>query len=150
MVDRHRPVVAGYVPVELGVTVAVSVAAAVTPEEANAVAHHIIDVDDARGVDRAGNIDFEIAVGTGLTRIVFKFVPVLVGHAHNLEKEGVVGSFGAGIFDRNRAMDAVPLDDEGEGDFFADEGGAVGGDRDGVLEIGYAPVARLGGSNRRE
>src|ERR1700686_3249729 len=134
MVDWHRPVVAGYVPVELRVTVivivSISAAADVTPEEADAVAHRIINVDDARGVDCAGYINFEIAVGPRFARIVFELASVLVGNAHDLEKERVVGSFGSGIFDGNGAMDAVPLADEGERDFFADQGRAVGGYRD--------------------
>src|ERR1700686_2843102 len=148
MIDRHRPVIAGYVPVELGVTIIVVIVSdAVTPEEADAVAHRIINVDDARGVDRSGYIDFEIAVGPRFARIVFQLVPVLVGNAHDLEKERVVGSFGSGIFDGNGPMDAVPLADEGECDFFADQGGAVGGDRDSVLEIGDTPTAYLGMSS---
>ncbi|MGA2237417.1 MAG: hypothetical protein ABSG23_18300 [Terriglobales bacterium] len=50
-------------------------------------------------------------------------------------------------------MNAVPLADESEGDLFADQGGAIGGDGDGVLEIGDAPVANLGrgvGSEREQ
>jgi hypothetical protein len=58
----------------------------------------------------------------------------------------------SGILDRNGAVNAVPLADESEGDLFADQGGAIGGDGDGVLEIGDAPVANLGrdGGSERE
>jgi hypothetical protein len=59
----------------------------------------------------------------------------------------------SGILDRNGAVNAVPLADESEGDLFADQGGAIGGDGDGVLEIGDAPVANLGrgvGSEREQ
>ena len=79
MVDRNRPIVAGHVPVELGVTFAG------TLEEADAVANGIIDVDDARGVEGAGNIDFEIASGSGLARIVLQLASVFVGDAHDIE-----------------------------------------------------------------
>ena len=138
MVDGNRPIVAGHIPVELGVTFSGTI------EEADAVANGIIDVDYARGVDRAGNVDFEIAGSSGLARIVLQLASVFVGDAHDIEKERVVGSVRSGIFDRDGAVNAVPLTDESESDFFADQGGAIGGDGDGVLEIGDAPVADLG------
>jgi len=49
-------------------------------------------------------------------------------------------------------VNAVPLADESESNFFADQGRAVGGDGDGVLEIGDAPIAdlRRGGASERE
>jgi hypothetical protein len=45
-------------------------------------------------------------------------------------------------------VNAVPLAGERETDFFADQGPAIGGDGNGVLEIGDTPVAglRSGGS----
>src|ERR1700675_2284494 len=142
MVDGNRPIVAGHVPVRLGVTISGAISR--TVEKADAVANGVIDVDYARGVDRAGNVDFEIPGGSGLARIVLQLVSVFVGDAHDVEKERVVGSVRAGIFDGDGAVNAVPLADESEGDFFADQGRAVGGDGDGVLEIGDAPVADLG------
>src|ERR1700693_5740609 len=142
MVDRNRPIVAGHVPVELGITISGTISG--TIEKADAIAHGVVDVDDARRVDRARNVDFEIACGSGLTRIVLQLVPVFVSDAHDIEKERVVGSVRSGIFDGNGAVNAVPLTDESESDFFADQGGAIGGDGDGVLEIGDAPVADLG------
>ena len=45
MIDRHRPVVAGHVPVELVVIF----------EEARAVANRVIDLDGARGIDGIRN-----------------------------------------------------------------------------------------------
>ena len=138
VVDGNRPIVAGHVPVELGVIIVVAT------EEADAIADGVIDVDDARRIDRAGNVDLEIAVGSGLAGIVFQLVSVFVGDAQDIDKERVVGSLRSGILDRNGAVNAVPLADESQGDFFADQGGAVGGDGDGVLEIGDAPVAGLG------
>ena len=123
MVDGNRPIVAGYVPVELGVIVAII--SATTIEEADAVANLVIDVDDARGVDRAGNVDLQIAVGSGLARIVLQLVSVFVGDAQDIEKERVVGALGSGILDRNGAVNAVPLADESECDFFADQGRAI-------------------------
>ncbi len=87
---------------------------------------------------------------SGLAGIVLQLVAVIVGDAQDVDKEGVVGSLGSGIFDRDGAVNAVPLADERQDDFFADQGGAVGGDGDGVLEIGYAPVAGLGGGGDGE
>src|ERR1700693_5553763 len=142
MVDGNRPIVAGHVQVELGVTISGTISG--TIEKADAVANGVIDVDDTRRIDRAGNVDFEIAGGSGLTRIVFQLVPVFVGDAHDIKKERVVGSMRSGIFDRDGAVNAVPLTGESESDFFADQGGAIRGDGDGVLEIGDAPVADLG------
>src|SRR5712692_5168928 len=144
MVDGNRPIVASYVPIELGVTIVVTI------EEADAVADGVIDVDDARRVNRAGNVDFEIAGGSGLARVVFELVSVFVCDAHDVEKERVVGSFRSRILDWDGAVNAMPLAGESEGDFFADQGCAIGGDGDGVLEIGYAPVADLGRGGARD
>jgi hypothetical protein len=119
-------------------------------EEADAIAHGVIDVDYARRVYRVGNVDFQVAVVSGLAGIVLQLVSAIVGDAQDVDKEGVVGSLGSGILDWDSAVNAVPLADEGEGDFFADQGGAVGGDGDGVLEVGYAPVAGLGGGGDGE
>jgi len=49
-------------------------------------------------------------------------------------------------------VNAVPLADESQSDFFADQGRAIRGEGDGVLEIGDAPVADLGrdGGSERE
>src|SRR5258708_11124802 len=107
MVDGTRPFVAGHVPVKLRVTISATISG--TIEEADAVADGVIDVDDARRVNRIGNVDFEIAGGSGLSRIVLQLVSVFVGHAHNIEKERVVGSVRSRILDRNGAVNAVPL-----------------------------------------
>jgi hypothetical protein len=148
MVDGNRPIVAGHVPVELGVTFSGDLAG--TIEETDAVADRVIDVDYARRVDRSGKVDFEIAVGSGLAGIVLQLVSALVGDADDFEKERVVRSLRSGILDGNGAVNSVPLADEGQRDLFADQGGAIGRDRDGVLEIGDAPVAGLGGGGRGE
>src|SRR6266849_4771418 len=126
MVDGNLPIVAGHVPVELSVTICGTISRIV--EKADAVANGVIDVDDARCVDRAGNIDFEITGSSGLARIVLQLASVFVGDAHDIEKERVVGSVRSGIFDRDGAVNAVPLTDESESDFFADQGGAVARD----------------------
>src|ERR1019366_1788794 len=138
MVDGNRPIVAGHVPVELGVTIVVTV------EEADSITNRVVDVDYARGVDRAGNVDFEIAVGSGLARVVLQLISVFVGDAQDVEKQRVVGSLRAGILDWYGAVNAVPLAGEGESDFFADQGLAIGGDRNGCFEIGDTPVVGLG------
>jgi len=47
-------------------------------------------------------------------------------------------------------VNAVPRAGERESDFFADQGRAIGGDGNGVFEIGDAPVAGLGGGGGSE
>jgi hypothetical protein len=47
-------------------------------------------------------------------------------------------------------MNAVPLADEDQRELFADKSGPIAVDRDGVFEIGDAPVAGLGGGSERE
>jgi hypothetical protein len=42
-------------------------------------------------------------------------------------------------------VNTVPFADESESEFFADQGAAVSGDGDRVLEISDAPIAGLGG-----
>src|ERR1035441_3793960 len=138
MVDGNRPIVAGHVPVELGVTIVVTV------EEADAITNGVVDVDYARGVDQIGNVDFEIAVGSGLARVVLQLISVFVGDAQDVEKQRVVGSLRAGILDWYGAVNAVPLAGEGESDFFADQGLAIGGDRNGCFEIGRSEERRVG------
>ena len=102
------------------------------------------------GVDRVGDVDFQIAVGAGLTGIVFELVSVFVGDADDVEKESVVGAVGSGILDGNGAVNAVPLADESEGDFLADQGGAIGIHGDGVLKVGDAPGFRGGRGGKSE
>jgi hypothetical protein len=144
MVDGNRPIVAGHVPVELGVIIVVTV------EEANSITHGVFDVDDARRVDRAGNVDLEIAIGSRLARLVLQLVTVFVGDAQDIDKQRVVGSLRSGILDRDGTVNAVPLAGEGESDFFADQRRAIDGDGNCVFEIGDTPVVGLGSGGGRE
>ena len=83
-------------------------------------------------------------VGARLAGVIFQLASIFVGHADDFQKQRVVRSLQARIFHGNGPMDAVPFTDEDECYFFADEGGAIGGDGNGVLEIGYVPVVALG------
>src|ERR1039457_437713 len=139
MMDGSRPIVAGYVPVELGGIVVATI------EEADTVAHGIIDVDDSRRVDRIRNVNCEVAVVPGLAGIVLQFLSLFVGDGDDIDEEGAVRTVRSWIFDWDRATNAVPLAGECEGDLFADQRLAIRGDGDGVLEVGDAPVAGLGG-----
>src|ERR1022692_3861436 len=143
MVDRYRPIVAGYVPVELGVIVVATI------EEADTVAHGIIDVEDSRCVDRIGNVNFEVAVVPGLAGIVLQFLSIFVSDGDDIDEERVVRTVRSWIFDRDRAMNAMPLAGECERDLFADQRLAIRGDGDRVLEVGDAPVAGLGSGRRQ-
>src|SRR5260370_35185322 len=121
MVDGTRASVAGQVTVELGVIIVVTV------EEADSIAHGVVDLDDARRVDRAGNVDLEIAVGSGLARLVLQLVTVFVADAQDIDKQRVVGSLRPGILDRDGTGNAVPLPGEGQTDFFANQRRAIVG-----------------------
>src|SRR5579863_1484829 len=74
MIDRHRPIVAGHIPVKLVVIF----------EEAGAVANRVIDLDGAGGIDRIGNINLEVTEPIRSRRFVFQFVTIAVGHAGDI------------------------------------------------------------------
>ena len=52
VINRNGPIVAGHVPVEL----------VMIGEEARAVTNRVDDLDGARGVDRAGDVNLQIAI----------------------------------------------------------------------------------------
>ena len=55
MIDRHRPVVAGDVPVELVVIFEIT----------DTVANHVVDFNRARRIYSVGDKNFQVAVVTG-------------------------------------------------------------------------------------
>jgi len=142
VVDRNRPIISRHVPIKFGVIIVVAV------EESDAIADAIIEVDHARGIDRSREVDFEIAIGSGFARVILELVSGIVGDADDVEKQRVVGSFWSGIFDRDGAVNALPLAYERKGDLFTDERSAVGGDGDRVFEIADPPAAPLGVAGR--
>src|SRR5207253_9876052 len=77
MIDRNRPVVAGYVPIEFVVAVEVT----------NAVAHRVADLDGLSRVNRIGNIDLHIPVTAGSVRLVLQLVAIAVGDGNKLKYE---------------------------------------------------------------
>ena len=130
MIDRHRPVVAGDVPVELVVIFEIT----------DAVADNVVDLHRARGVDGVRDIDFQIAVVAGSFGFVLQLLSGAVGDGGDIQKQGVVRASRAGIFDRDGAMNAVPLADKDELDALLNQGGAISADRDDVLKVGNPPA----------
>ena len=133
MVDRHRPIVARDVPVELIVIL----------EVADAVLDHVVDLNRARGVHRIGNVDLQVAEAARNARIVLQLVAAAIGDAGDVEEKRVVGATWSGIFDGNEAMNSVPLAYEYQSDALIHDGAAVALDSDRVLEVGDSPA--LGG-----
>src|SRR5581483_4499479 len=115
MIDGDRPVVAGDIPVELVVIV----------KEACAVGNGVIDVDGSSGIDCLRNVDLQVAVISGSGSVVLQLAAVAVGNTGNIQKQGVIGTARAGIFNRDKSVDAVPLSVELESDAFVDSGRAV-------------------------
>jgi hypothetical protein len=112
MLDGNGPVIAGHIPVELVILI----------EEPSRVANRVIDVDGFRGIDRIGNIDFQVAVSTRGAGIIFQCSAGVVHDAVHLQEERVIGAVRTGILERNGAMDSVPLAIEDEIDAFFDVG----------------------------
>ena len=96
--DRHVPLVAGHVPVEL----------VVIGEEAERVRHAVAEDDRPGRVLRIRDPDLELAVvplGAGL---VAQRTPGPVGHGERAEEEPVVEALGGPVDDRDGAVEAVP------------------------------------------
>src|SRR5208282_609664 len=129
VIDGDGPIVAGHVPVELVVLI----------EKARAVAHAVGDLNRARSIDRVGNVYLQIAVGAGSRRIVFELAAAFVGDAGDVHEELVVRAVRSGIFDRDLAVNAMPLAHKCQSDRFIDQGAAILVDGDGVLEARNAP-----------
>src|SRR3982074_3764522 len=55
VIDRHWPVVAGYVPIELVIVI----------EKARSVAYAVGNLNGARAVHRVGNVDFQVTGSAG-------------------------------------------------------------------------------------
>ena len=135
LIDRHRPVVAGHVPVELVVIV----------EEARRVRDRISNDDGLLRVLGAGNEDLQLAIGALAVRLVFQRVAVAVGNALYFQKQTIVGSVRAGIVDGNGAINSLEAAVEDHGDALHHDHSALIVDRDGGMKVGDVPVASPGG-----
>ena len=124
--DGNVPFVAGHVPVKLVVIV----------EEADRVEHAVTDDDGARGVFRIRHVNFEFGVAALAALLVFERMAVVVGDAERLEKKRVIQALRRGVFDRNGAIDAVPVRaGELRVNDFGDFDRAVGVDSDLLVEM---------------
>src|SRR5579864_6720828 len=137
MIDRHGPVVASDIPVELSVVL----------KESRAIEHPVGDLDGPRCVHRVWNVDLQIAGMVGDGRVVLKFAAAAVSDIDDLEEEFVIRPVRSGIFNRNRTKNSVPLADEGHVYPLADRGGTVAFDGDIVLKVRDAPRFRLCGAD---
>ena len=99
MIDRHRPIIAGHVPVELVVIF----------EKARAVANRVIDLDGAGSIDRIGNENLQITETVRGGLLVFQLAAAAVRHPGDAQKQSVVRSPRSRIFDWDEAVNAMPL-----------------------------------------
>ncbi len=130
VIDRHRPVVAGDIPVKLVVVFEIT----------DAVADDVADLHRARGVHRVRDVDFQIAIAAGSLGLVLQLLAGAVGDRRDIQKQRVVRAARAGILDRDGAVNAVPLADEDEIDALLHQCRAVIADQDGVLKVGDPPA----------
>ena len=98
MIDRHRPVVAGDIPVELVMIF----------EIADTVANDVVDFYRARGIYSVGDENFQIAVAAGSFGFVFQLLTGAVGDRGDIQKQRVVRASRPRIFDWDGAVNAVP------------------------------------------
>ena len=76
MIDRHRPVVSGDIPVELVVVF----------EKSRAVADAVRDLDGARRVESVGDIDLQVAKSAGGRGFVLELVAIPIGDTRDVEE----------------------------------------------------------------
>ncbi len=136
LIDRHRPVIASDVPIELVVIV----------EESRGVRDRISNDDCFLSVFCARNEDLQLAIGTLAVRLIFQRVALGVGNAFNLQEQSVVGAVGAGIIDGNGAINSLVASVEDHGDALHHDDSALIVDGDGGMKVGDMPVASPGGS----
>src|SRR4030088_3135429 len=104
VVDGHRPVVAGDIPVELVMVF----------EEARSIAYAVNDFNRARGVDGVGDENLQIAVCAGGRRLILKFAAATVGDTGDVDEQFVVSAIRPRIFYWDSAVNAVPLPDKNQ------------------------------------
>src|SRR5438270_11890082 len=110
MIDGYRPVVTGYVPVELVMILKV----------ANAVAHVVNDFDSASGVHSIRDQYLQISQTMSDAGFILQLLTCGIGDSDDINQQCVIGATGTRIFDRNKAMDAMPFADENQGQALAD------------------------------
>ena len=76
VIDRHRPVVAGYVPVEL----------VIVTEKARSIAYAVGNLNRTRGVHGVGDVDFQVTGATGSCGIVLELAAVAIGDAGDADE----------------------------------------------------------------
>ena len=129
VINRYRPIIPRDVPIEL----------VVIREEPSSVAHPVSDLDDLADIGRAGNVDLQVAILPRAGGIVLEVAALGIGDALNVDEQFIVRPVGPGIFNRNRAVDSVPLAHEDQGNALAHQRTAIFLDRDIVLKIGNPP-----------
>ena len=140
MIDRHWPIVASHVPIKLVVIL----------EEAGAVANRVVNLNGATGIHRVRDEDLQVAEAVGRGRFVFELAAIAVRHASDIQEKRVVRSPRPWIFDRDEAVNAMPLADECQRNTLMDCGRTVLMDGNGVVEIGDTPAAGKEGRNEED
>jgi hypothetical protein len=130
MVNRHRPIVPGHVPIELVVVL----------EEASAVAHGVGDLNRARRVCGTGYEDFQVTQPVRSGRLIFQLGALTVGHAGNIQKQSVVCAPRPRIFDGDETVYPMPLAFKRHHDAFVDNRRAIFRDGNGVVVVRDPPA----------
>src|SRR5262249_27347474 len=98
--NGNRPLITGYVPVELVVIV----------EETQCVGDDVLDVDGLNGIVGIRNVDLEFAVVTVTGRLVSERPPIGVSDFLDGKEKRVVEALRRDVFDRNGSVEPMPAD----------------------------------------
>ena len=89
---------------------------------------------------RVGNQNLQIPEAMSDAGFVLQLLTRGVGDTDDIDQQRVVGAAGTRVFDRNKAMDAVPFADENQRQALMDSGRSIDTDVDGVTVVGYSPT----------
>jgi hypothetical protein len=147
-VDRHRPAVAGDVPVQL-VERGLS---RLAEKESNRVGDAVADDDLPIGVARAGNVDVK-PVRPAVVDILFFYLKPLsirVGDVADRDVELGGAALRGVVVERDVAVDSVPLTRESDCQLLGDVERSIGANGEQRIEVADADGATLRARGSRE